>query len=78
MIADIRGNVKLEVALAYTDLFNQIHSYPEPLASAWWSGAYRTLDHFTADEQLAAIKQYSDMAARAYQRYIERTAHNGK
>lgn len=76
MLAQIEG-FEQSVKEAYTALFNQIHSYPDALCRVWWSGAYRTLDHRTTLEQLAAIKVYSDNARRAYDRYMERTAHNG-
>jgi hypothetical protein len=61
-----------DVGKAYTALFELIQSFPEPLRNTWWSGAYRTLDHRTEAEQIAAIKVYSDMATKAHERYIKR------
>jgi len=72
MIPQLQDISTSPVGEAYTALFNLIHSFPEPFARTWWSGAYRTLEHRTILEQLAAIKVYGEMAQKAYERYAKR------
>lgn len=72
MIHENKMTCNPAVAKAYNELFNQIDAYPKALRSAWLSGMYRTLEHYTVLEQLAAIAVYSMMAAKARQKYAAR------
>lgn len=73
IISQFSNEEHSHVGDAYRALFELIQSFPEPLRNTWWSGAYRTLDHFTANDQLAAIKVYAENAQKAHERYMERT-----